>query len=77
MIVYRQITEKQQGTVLQGIFPRKLSYHATWDAASTSQGELSHKLRTMEIQVFACEDDDIPIWCRDQYGTLRPLKGYP
>ncbi|KIM26381.1 hypothetical protein M408DRAFT_192451 [Serendipita vermifera MAFF 305830] len=58
----------RKGTVLQGTFAHKLSYHLAWDATTTSQKELASKLTTVEIEVFAWEGDDVPIWCKDEHG---------
>jgi len=63
-----------QGAVLQGTFAHKLSYHLAWDATSTSKEELSLKLGTTEIEVFAWEDGDIPIWCKDEDGKPQSVK---
>ncbi|KIM23519.1 hypothetical protein M408DRAFT_332344 [Serendipita vermifera MAFF 305830] len=63
----------KKGTVLQGTFGHKLSYHLAWDATTTSRKELASKLTTVEIEVFAWEGDDAPIWCKDEQGGA--LKG--
>lgn len=55
-----------KGTVLQGTFAHKLSYHVAWDAASTSKTDLSGDLGTIGIEIFAWEGDDIPTWCKDE-----------
>lgn len=57
-----------KGTVLQGTFAHKLSYHSTWDAASLSKSELFDKLATMKIEVFAWNGGSVPVWCKDENG---------
>ncbi|KIM26380.1 hypothetical protein M408DRAFT_330575 [Serendipita vermifera MAFF 305830] len=59
-----------KGTVLQGTFAHKLSYHVAWDATSTSKAELVHKLGEIGIEVFAWEGGNIPIWCKDEHGKI-------
>lgn len=66
-----------KGTILQGTFAHKLPYHLAWDAGSTSKNELSSKLTTVEIEIFAWEGDGVPIWCKDETGNvlngMRPV----
>ncbi|KIM23486.1 hypothetical protein M408DRAFT_262258 [Serendipita vermifera MAFF 305830] len=59
-----------KGTVLQGTFAHKLSYHVAWDATATSKAELVHKLGEIGIEVFAWEGGNIPIWCKDEHGKI-------
>ncbi|KIM23492.1 hypothetical protein M408DRAFT_27841 [Serendipita vermifera MAFF 305830] len=59
-----------KGTVLQGTFAYKLSYHVAWDATSTSKPELAHKLGDIGIEVFSWEGGNIPIWCKDEHGQI-------
>ncbi|KIM26376.1 hypothetical protein M408DRAFT_330567 [Serendipita vermifera MAFF 305830] len=62
-----------KGTILRGTFAHRLSYHVAWDATSMSKNELSSRLGTTGIEVFAWEGDDRPIWCKDEHGVV--LKG--
>jgi hypothetical protein len=59
--------------VLHSAFAYKLPYSVAWDA-STPKNELRAKLGTIEIEVFAWENDDIPKWCKDEGGTLLSVK---
>ncbi|KIM26383.1 hypothetical protein M408DRAFT_192539 [Serendipita vermifera MAFF 305830] len=59
-----------KGTVLQGTFAHKLSYHVAWDAASTSKTELASKLGEIGIEVFAWEGNGVPTWCKEEDGTV-------
>ncbi|KIM20151.1 hypothetical protein M408DRAFT_30596, partial [Serendipita vermifera MAFF 305830] len=58
-----------KGTILQGTFAHKLSYHVAWDAASTSKNELAGKLGGIGIEVFAWEGNGVPTWCKEEDGT--------
>jgi len=63
----------RKGTVLQGTFAHKLPYHVAWEASSMLQRELSLNLKTVGIEVFASEGDNVPVWCKDEQGDV--LKG--
>jgi hypothetical protein len=60
-----------------GTVAHKLPYHLAWDATSTSHSELSLRLGTTQIEVFAWESDGIPIWCKDEHGTPFSVKRCP
>lgn len=62
----------RKGTILQGTFSHKLSYHLAWDA-STPKGHIIGSLRSIGIEIFAWEGSDVPIWCKDEHGKV--LKG--
>lgn len=59
-----------KGTVLQGTFAHKLPYHLAWNAASTSKSEIFNRLTAVQIEVFAWNGDDIPVWCKDENGKV-------
>ncbi|KIM20153.1 hypothetical protein M408DRAFT_148390 [Serendipita vermifera MAFF 305830] len=64
----------KKGTVIQGTFAHKLSYHVAWDAALTSKNELAGKLGEIGIEVFAWEGNGVPTWCKEEDGTSGSVK---
>ncbi|KIM23517.1 hypothetical protein M408DRAFT_262970 [Serendipita vermifera MAFF 305830] len=59
----------KKGTILQGAIAYQLPYHLAWDI-NTPMDEIKKSLGTTQIEVFAWEGDNVPIWCKDERGHL-------